>query len=177
MDEETPVYAPHSGSSTTDQFEGHGWSKRRLVLLGTYVLCALLLVSVFFATVTNQQRIERMHNNGIPARAIVTSCTGQIGGSGSNSAGYVCTGTYSVQHHRYEGVIGGLISLRSPGSVVGIVVDPDNLGSCETASLARSQRDSGLAYALPGTLTVLLLGCFLAPTLRKRLSPSPTSRD
>src|SRR5665213_2650707 len=62
--------------------------------LGLVALAAVLVVS--FLSVTNDNaRIDRMKANGIPVTVTVTNCRGNIGGSGSNSAGFTCRGDYT----------------------------------------------------------------------------------
>ena len=88
------------------------------VLLGLVLATLAVLVVVFTVIgIHNNRQIDQLRNQGVPVAVTVTVCQGLLGGSGSNSAGYSCRGTYELDGHRYDEVLPGT-ALHAPGTVV-----------------------------------------------------------
>ena len=132
--------------------------------LGLIVVTVLLVISVVSATNDNA-RITRMKNHGVAVSVVVTSCIGNLGGSGSNAANYTCRGHYVVARTPYDEVIGAMTKFAAPGTHVSAVADPSRLSTIQLASTVTSSRASPRAYAIPGLLGVALLA-LLARFLR-----------
>ena len=62
---------------------------------------AVLVVVFTVAGVHKNSQINRLRHDGVPVTVTVTNCLGLMGGSGSNAAGYSCTGTFTIDGTRY----------------------------------------------------------------------------
>lgn len=137
---------------------------RRIGRVATAVFLGLLgSVSVALAVVgaDHNARIELLQRQGMAAQVTVSSCTGALGGSGSNSAGYTCRGTYALGSRRYTADIPGNV-LRTPGSVLRGVVAPGDPGLLDTQSALRSQQASWHVYLAPALVfAVTVIGTAL----------------
>jgi hypothetical protein len=120
-------------------------------LIGLAVAVALL----FFDGARRNDQLTRLHNDGVPVTAVVSSCRGLLGGSGSNPAGYACRGSYSLGGHQYSEVLPGN-ALIGPGTAVRLVAVPGDLGHLYTVGDAASAHPSWNVYILPTVLVVLL---------------------
>ena len=142
---------------------------------GLAIFAAVVVVS-FLSASNDNARIERMKNHGIPVAITVTTCFGNIGGSGSNGAGYTCHGRYKVGDVTYEETIGSLSSFIPSGSVVRGVADPTHPGSVLPVSVVERSVASASVYVDPGLLAgalLLLTGALLY--LARRSDPSRPS--
>ena len=137
---------------------------RKFWFIAGVVLCVVLavVVTVSFISATNDNaRIDRLKTHGVSVTVTVTNCVGNIGGSGSNAAGYTCQGEYRINGVRYHEVIGSKTSMSDPGSKVRGVVDPARPSTIELASAVASSSASPSVYLVPGLLTLLLAGFVL----------------
>lgn len=128
-------------------------------LIAGTVLCAILVAIVivsFISAATDNARIERLKFHGVSVTVTVIDCVGNIGGSGSNAAGYTCRGTYRVDGVHYREIIGSKTTLSPPGSTVRGVADPARPSTVELASAVTSSSTSESAYIVPSLLTLLL---------------------
>ncbi|MDE3031334.1 MAG: hypothetical protein KGI65_06920 [Acidobacteriota bacterium] len=139
--------------------EGHWWTV--VGALGLVVIAAVLTLSVVSAANDNG-RISRMKEHGVAVTATVTSCVGNLGGSGSNGAGYTCRGHYVVEHTSFDEVIGAMTTFAAPGSHVAVTADPARLSTIELTSAVVASRTSARRYVVPGALGVGLLVVTLA---------------
>ena len=57
---------------------------------------AVLAVAFTVAGVHHNSQIDRLRTQGVVVSVTVTGCQGQLGGSGSNVAGYSCRGTFTL---------------------------------------------------------------------------------
>ncbi len=92
---------------------GRFWSIAGVLVLAAF---AAIVVVSFVSALNDNARIVRLKDHGIPVVVTVTSCVGNIGGSGSNAAGYTCRGSYRVHGVRYEEVIASKSTLSAPGT-------------------------------------------------------------
>jgi hypothetical protein len=125
------------------------------------VIFAVVVVVSFLSAANDNARIERMKAHGIPVAVTVTNCTGNLGGSGSNGAGFTCEGSYSAGGTTFHEVIGSMITFASPGAVVHAVADPSQPGSVVLASAIKSSVASSRAYLRPGLLALVLIALAL----------------
>jgi hypothetical protein len=129
------------------------------LVAGTLLLLVLaLIVTVSFISAANDNgRIERLQSHGVLVEVTVTGCVGNIGGSGSNAAGYTCRGEYRVNGVRYREVIGSKSSLSTAGSTVRAVADPSRPSTIELASAVTRLSASLTVYVVPSLLALLLV--------------------
>ncbi len=141
--------------------------RRSWYLLGALGLVAFaVVIAVAFASVVNHNAsVSRLKNGGIHVTVIVESCLGNIGGSGSNSAGFTCHGHYRIGNTPFHELIGSLTTYVAPGTSVQGVVDPAQPSKVVLASAVRRSNPSEAAFIAPVillflflTLSVLLIG-------------------
>jgi hypothetical protein len=135
------------------------------------ILCAVVAVIItvsFISAANDYSRINRLKSHGVPVVVTVTTCIGNLGGSGSNGAGYTCRGSYRVKGVRYQEVIASKSTLSATGSTVRGVADPSRPSTVELASAVASSSASPSIFIVPGLLTLLLAG--LVTVLLRRSS-------
>jgi hypothetical protein len=156
-------------------------SGRFWFVIGALALCvfALIIVVSFISATNDIARIERLKDHGVSVVVTVTSCVGNIGGSGSNAAGYTCRGSYRVHGVRYQEVIGSKTTLSSAGTQLRGIADPARPSTIELASSVAKSSSSLSAYVVPSLLTLfVVLGFALFRRRRsRRAAPSSTSRS
>jgi hypothetical protein len=134
------------------------------------ILCVVLAVVItvgFLSAARDNARIERLKSHGVLVTVTVSNCVGNIGGSGSNAAGFTCRGTYQVGGVRYREVIGSKTTFSSSGSLVRGVADPVRPSTIELASAVKASSTSASKYIVPSLLT-LLLGALAFRMIRAR---------
>jgi len=137
-----------------------------ILRLGLLAL-ALLGVGLFVVGIHKNAQITDLRQHGVPVEMTVTGCLGQLGGSGSNTAGYACRGTYTIDGHRYEEAIPGNV-LRAPKTTVRAVADPGKPGLVSTANDVASEHASAKVFVVPTILLVVLVLLLAAFGLRRR---------
>ena len=143
----------------------------------TVALIAVLAVVVtvsFISAVNDNARIDRLKSHGVSVIVTVTNCVGNIGGSGSNAAGYTCRGEYHVHGVAYHEVIGSKATLSAPGRKVRGVADPARLSTVELASAVASSSASPSVYVVPSLLTLLFAVSVFLVLRRRRTSRART---
>lgn len=146
------------------------------VLLAVCLAALSASVGVLFVAGLNRNaQITRLHEHGVPVELTVSKCIGLLSGSGSNVAGYQCTGTFRVADHSYSEPIPGS-TLYAPGTHLGGVTVPGDPSLISTPSVVAKEHASSKVFILPAILLVVLAA--LATTLlvrRARLSWSFTA--
>lgn len=136
---------------------------RRCTVLALVAVAAVLTV----AGADKNAQVTDLRSHGIDVAVTVTACRGLLGGSGSNSVGYSCTGTYRVDGRSFtQGLPGS--TLLAPGSRVTEVVaagDPELLSS---PALVAAERPSARVYLVPAVLLATILALLLAPRASRR---------
>jgi len=134
---------------------------------GLLVIWVLSLGLVTTANEQNNARLTRLQHHGIMTQVTIRSCIGNLGGSGSNAAGFTCTGTYLVDGIHEVVTVNGLVTFQAPGSKVTGVVDPSNLSYVATATSVAHDRTTS-----PPVVATSALGLLIAVTgfdiLRRR---------
>jgi hypothetical protein len=130
------------------------WSVAGAVVLSLF---ALIIVVSFLSAANDNARIDRMKSHGATVNVTVTSCVGNIGGSGSNAAGYTCRGSYRVDGIRHQAVIGAKSTLSSVGTKLLAVADPEHPSTIELASAVATSSSSTTVYVVPTLLALLLI--------------------
>jgi hypothetical protein len=142
------------------------WIARVVVAICLVTLVVLAAVLLVAGLHTNSQ-IDRLHHDGVPVSVTVTHCTGLIGGTGSQGAGYSCTGTYTVDGTRYLQAIPGTTVFYAPGSTFEGVVVPSDPQLLSTPAQVAAQHASARVFLLPGAL-VLVAGVWGGALLLRR---------
>jgi hypothetical protein len=139
-----------------------------MVVVGMGIVALAVLVVVFFvAGVHKNDQITRLHQHGVPVTITVTGCLGQLGGSGSNAAGYACHGTFSLDGHRYTESIPGN-TLRSPGTTLDGVALPGDPALVTTTGALATEHPSANVFVLPIVLLGVLVVSVVALVLWRR---------
>ncbi len=109
------------------------------------------------AGATKNAQITELRQHGVHVEVTVTSCRGLLGGSGSNVAGYTCTGSYVLDGARRTATLPGSTLLTAGARVVEVAATTDP-GLLSSVSLVRSERPSPRVFLVPA-------GCFVAGVL------------
>jgi len=128
----------------------------RVVVVAVLVGLCVLTVALFVAAVNKDSAIVRLQQHGVPVEVTVTSCLGNLGGSGSNAASYTCSGTFSLDDHQTD-VIDGTTTFHRSGSTIAAVTDPSDPADLATATTVATTHRSGSAYVVPIILAVVLV--------------------
>jgi hypothetical protein len=144
---------------------GRFWTVSCVLLL---TLFAVIIVATFISATNDNARIDRLKSHGVSVAVTVTSCVGNIGGSGSNAAGYTCRGTYRVNDVRYEEIIGSKTTLSPAGTEVRAVADPNRPSTVELATAVARSTSSSSAYVVPSVLALVFVVLALALFRRQR---------
>ena len=139
-------------------------------------LFALVIIVSFVSATNDNARIERLKHHGVAVAVTVTSCVGNIGGSGSNSAGYTCHGSYRLNGVDYREIIGSKSTSSSAGTKVRAVADPARPSTIELASYVRASSSSASVYLVPSLLALSFVVLTLVFLRRRRVSHSRTTR-
>jgi hypothetical protein len=146
------------------------------VLAGLGLVTLAVLVVVFaLAGAHRNAQISNLRTNGVTVEMKVSGCLVQIGGTGSNPAGYRCQGTLSVNGHRYTEPIPG-ITHYTRGQVLHVVVVPHDPALLSTVHDLSGEHTSASVYVLPiilfVALVLLLVGLVLERRRRSAALPS-----
>lgn len=145
---------------------------RRLGQVVAGVCLVALVVAVVVLVVAGMDKnaqITRLRTQGVPVEVTVTGCLGQLGGSGSNAAGYSCRGTFTLEGHRYDEDLPG-DTLLPPGTMLRGVTVPGDPALVSTPGAVAAEHTSRRVFILPIVLVVaaVLVGGVLL--LRRRRS-------
>jgi len=146
------------------------------LVAGALVFAALaIVITVSFISAANDNaRISRLKLHGVTVEVTVTNCTGNIGGSGSNAAGYTCHGEYRVNGVTYHEVIGAKTTLSTAGSQVRGIADPARPSTVELATSVASSSASPSVYIVPSLLLLLFIALtFVCLRRWRRSTPQP----
>jgi hypothetical protein len=149
-------------------------------LLLVLFLVALAALTVFLAVVGLHQnaQINRLRQHGVTVVVTVTGCEGLLGGSGSNAAGYSCTGTFTLGGRSYTEPLPGS-TFHAPHSTVRDVTVPGDPALLSPVHTVATERTSAGVFIVPAILLVVLLLVVGYLVLRRRhlaeaSPPAPT---
>jgi len=145
----------------------------RVLRIGVVVLLVGAIVLLSWAGHTKNRQISELKTQGQTHQGVVVSCLGELGGSGSNPAGYSCQGTYRVNGVRYQVTLPGT-SFRAPGSRFVAVVAPSDPTVMSTPAVLAGEEASNAVYRLPAALLVVLLVGVAGDRLLRRRTMSPS---
>jgi cobalamin biosynthesis Mg chelatase CobN len=131
------------------------------------VIFAVAIALSFASTLNDHARLDRMKSNGVPVSVTISNCVGNMGGSGSNVAGYVCRGTYTLGGAKYNEIISSMTTFASPGSHVRAIADPSQHGYVALASAIKNATSSAAAFVVLIILAVVFV-VLVALLLRMR---------
>jgi hypothetical protein len=126
-----------------------------VVVAACLIALAVVAVILLIAGAQKNDQADNLHQHGVRVDVTVTGCLGLLGGSGSNGAGYACTGTYTFDGRHFTKSIPGAAH-RTPGSVTTGVIVPDNPGLLSTPALVAQQQASWKVFILPVVLLLVL---------------------
>jgi hypothetical protein len=132
----------------------------RLVTRVALAVCAgALLVAVIVLTVAGfakNAQVTALRTRGVVVEVHATGCTGLMGGSGSNLAGYRCAGWFALGGRRYVGTIPD-DALHRPGAIVRAITVPGDPALLATVAHVATARPSPRVFLVPGVLAVIVL--------------------
>jgi hypothetical protein len=131
-----------------------------------WVTLAVLGVVFFVIGIHKNDQITSLKQQGVAVEDTVDSCSGLLGGSGSNPVGYRCWGTFTVDGHSFTKDIPGNV-LRASGTKVAAIADPAEPGLITTASALDSEHASASVFIVPSALLGALL--LLTAALGRRM--------
>jgi len=134
------------------------------VLLGAL---AVVVVILFVAGVNKNGETTNLQRHGVLVEVTVHGCSVQLGGSGSNAAGYRCTGSFVLSGDRYVDTLPGSV-LRATGSTVQLVTTKSDPGLVATMQQVQSDQTSWKIFILPSALLVVLLVTIALIAARRR---------
>jgi hypothetical protein len=136
-----------------------------ILCIATLAVTGVLLLS---AGAHQNAQVVGLETNGRPVEATVTTCVGQLGGSGSNGAGFACRAAYRFGGRVYVATLPGSDSF-APGTRVAIVVDAADPALISTPRLVATQHPSDRVYVLPAVLLAcaLVIAAVLVLWLRR----------
>jgi hypothetical protein len=120
------------------------------------IALATLSVTFFVSGAHRNEDVSNLQRHGTLVSVTTTTCTGELGGSGSNLADYRCEGTFTLNGRHFEDTIPGH-TLRTTGSTAMFVVAKNNPGLLATSHDVRSEKSSWTVYILPFVLLVVLI--------------------
>ncbi len=124
-----------------------------LVMVGL----AVLVVVLYVAGARKNAQITSLRDDGVPVVVTVVRCQGELGGSGSNDAGYVCQGRYHLDGRSYVEAIPGNAP-HDPGERINAVAVPSDPRLVSPAGTVAAEQPSAGVYVVPTVLLVVLLG-------------------
>ncbi len=139
---------------------------RQAVVVVCLVGLAVLTVVLFIAGAQKNAQQTSLGRHGVPVEVTVTNCLGLMGGSGSNLAGYACTGSYTVDGRHYTESIPGDSLLRTGSTIPGLTV-PGDPALLSTAKAVATQKPSWKVFIVPTVLLLVLVG-LVAVLFRRR---------
>lgn len=139
---------------------------RHLIVGACLVALAAGVIVLSVAGAEKNSQINQLRRQGVPVELTVSGCTGMMGGSGSNLAGYDCRGTFTLSGHRYSEAIPGTV-LYTPGTRIRAISVPQDPALVSTPRALLTQHASMRVFLLPAVLLVVF-GLFVATVVRKR---------
>jgi hypothetical protein len=128
----------------------------RFAVLLLVVVLVVLVVVLYAAGARKNAQVTRLRDHGVPVVVTITQCRGELGGSGSNDAGFVCRGAYRLDGRRFVESIPGNIRY-DPGTTVKAVAVPDDPQLVAPVTTVAGEHPSATVYVLPTVLLVVLL--------------------
>jgi hypothetical protein len=139
----------------------------QLVLGVVLVALAVVAVVLLVAGIQKNAQADALQHHGVPVNVTVAGCSGLLGGSGSNAAGYRCKGSYTFEGRHYQRDIPGN-SLFAAGTVIRGVTTPGDPGLLSTPAMVDDQPASWRVYLAPAILFAVLAVAVVTVVLLRR---------
>jgi hypothetical protein len=139
----------------------------QLVLGVALVALAVVAVVLLVAGIQKNAQSDSLQHHGVAVDVTVSGCSGLLGGSGSNAAGYRCQGSYTFAGRHYERDIPGN-SLFAAGTVIRGVTTPGDPGLLSTPAMVEAQQASWRVYLVPAILFAVLAVVVVTAVLMRR---------
>jgi len=176
--ERIPSRPANSPSEPVTRLRGAGvnYDARRVghVAVGLCLVALATLVIIFtIAGFHRNNQISELHHDGVPVTVTVTNCLGLMGGSGSNAAGYSCTGAFTIHGTRYTESLPGT-GFHNIGSTVPATAVPNDPALVSPDKILRSEHTSFSVFILPLVLLAVLalLVALIVRVRRRRARPA-----
>ncbi|MHB8437921.1 MAG: hypothetical protein ACYDD4_01995 [Acidimicrobiales bacterium] len=128
----------------------------RMVAALLVAALAVTAIVLFAAGAHSNAQNQALRTLGVPVTLTVRSCTGLLGGSGSNPVGYTCTGSYRLDRRQYTTTVPGYTP-HNPGDHVAGVAVPDEPGLFTTSAALAGLHPSNGVYVVPSVLAAVAL--------------------
>jgi hypothetical protein len=148
----------------------------RVVVAACMSTLAVLAVVFLVVGIHKNAQINRLRQHGVGVVITSSRCLGLMGGSGSNAAGYSCSGSFSIGGHRYSEQIPGT-TFYAPGTNIRALTVPGDPALVSPVKIVATEHASWTVFILPLALflvLLLLVGVLLWRRQRlHRTSPEP----
>jgi hypothetical protein len=141
----------------------------RALLAALLALLAVFAIVFFVVGAHKNAQINELRRHGVPVEVTVKRCQGLMGGSGSNLAGYSCTGTFGLGGRSFDEPIPGNAEY-APGTRLAAVTAANGSGLFAPTGVLAGERASWKVFILPATLTLAFAVLAAALLLRRRYS-------
>lgn len=133
------------------------FDRRRLARVAAVVLVvglAAASVAFYVAGAHKNAQIADLRRHGVRVEVTITGCSGLLGGSGSNNAGYTCKGAFTLDGRRNVETIPGDV-FYPPGHRIPSVAVPGDPALVTPATMLATEHTSNNVYILPSVLAGL----------------------
>lgn len=141
----------------------------RFVFVLVALALAVLSASFFVSGLHRNANISDLQRHGVRVSVTITTCTGELGGSGSNLADFRCEGTFTLHGQRFHDTVPGS-GFRATGSTVFFITARNSPSLLATMRTVRDERSSWSVFILPFILLALLIASVTIVARRRRVS-------
>jgi hypothetical protein len=124
------------------------------VLVGLCLLALIgLAIALTISAASQNSRLDQLRHQGVPVEATVTGCLGISSGIGMGVEYWECRGSYVLDGHHYNEVIGGSRAHLQDGEKVPAIAVPGHPTLLSTATGVAKKSSSWTPY-----ITSMILG-------------------
>jgi uncharacterized integral membrane protein len=145
----------------------------QIVSILIIAILTVLTVTFFLSGVHRNSDVSNLQRHGTSISVTVTTCTGELGGSGSTLADYRCEGTFTLNGQRFHDTIPGHV-FRPTGSTAVFVTSKNNPSLLATSLEVRDDTTTWSVFIVPFVLLAILI-VFVAFVTRRRARRSVVS--
>jgi hypothetical protein len=139
----------------------------RVLVAAVLAALAALALAFFVVGAHKNAQINELRRHGVPVELTVTKCQGLMGGSGSNLAGYSCTGTFRFGGRLFDEPIPGTAEY-GPGTKLAVITAANGSGLFAPIGVLAAERSSWKVFILPVALALAFAVLAGALILRRR---------
>ena len=147
----------------------------RILLAAVLATLAVLAVVFFVVGAHKNAQIDELRLHGEPVEVTITKCLGLMGGSGSNSAGYACTGTFHFGGRLFDEAVPGDV-LYAPGTRLAATAASNGSGLFAPVGVLAGEHSSWTVFIVPGALA-LAFATLASPWVLRRTVPQDSCRE